>query len=142
MSTPIIVQQKMDASIDEVWSALTDRGEMKSWYFDISDFEMEIGKQFNFYEPGDARKYHHQGIVLDFVVNEKLKHSWSYPDFSDAETIIIWELYPEDEGTIVRLTHENVDRFKDLGEGFSKEDFTKGWNVIIRQSLKSYVENK
>ncbi|ASK29869.1 ATPase [Chryseobacterium sp. T16E-39] len=142
MRTPIIVQQKMDASIDEVWSALTDREEMKSWYFDISDFEMEIGKQFNFYEPGDAKKYHHQGIVLDFVVNEKLKHSWSYPDFSDAETIISWELYPEDEGTIVKLTHENVDHFKDLGEGFSKEDFTKGWNVIIRQSLKSYVENK
>lgn len=142
MSTPIIVQQKVDASPDKVWMALTDRDQMKSWYFDISDFELEIGKQFNFYEPGNEKKYHHQGSILDFTINERLKHTWSYPEFSDAETTVIWELQPEDGGTMITLTHENTDLFKNLGEGFSKENFTKGWNVIVGESLKSYLENK
>ncbi|MBK1897150.1 SRPBCC family protein [Chryseobacterium paridis] len=142
MSSPIIVEQKVEASVDEVWEALTDKEKMKSWYFDISDFELEPEKQFNFYEPGDEKKYHHHGHILDFRINEKLKHTWSYPGFSDAETIVTWELHPKEGGTVIKLTHEYVDRFKDLGEGFSEENFTEGWNVIIRQSLKSYVENK
>lgn len=142
MSTPIIVQYKVDAPIDKVWKALTDKEEMKSWYFDISDFKLEIGKQFNFYEPGEAKKYHHQGVVLDFVTNEKLKHSWAYPELSDAETIVTWELQTEGNGTLAKLTHEDIENFKELGEGFSRENFTEGWNAIIGQSLKLYLENK
>ncbi|MBT2622397.1 MULTISPECIES: SRPBCC family protein [Chryseobacterium] len=142
MSTPIIVQYKVEAPVDEVWEALTDKEKMKSWYFDISDFELETGKQFNFYEPGEAKKYHHQGNVLDFTANEKLKHTWSYPEFSDAETIVTWELQPDGKDTIVKLTHDDIDHFKELGEGFSRESFTEGWNAIIGQSLKLYLEDK
>lgn len=142
MNTPIIVQQKIEAPIDEVWVALTDKERMRSWYFDIEDFELKTGKEFNFYEPGEAKKYHHQGHILDFIINKKLRHSWSYPEFSDAETVVTWELQSEDDITVVKLTHEDIDHFKNLGEGFSIEDFTKGWNIIVGQSLKSYLENK
>lgn len=142
MSTPIIVQYKVDAPIDEVCQALTNKEEMKSWYFDISDFELETEKQFNFYEPGEAKKYHHQGVILDFVLNKKLKHSWAYPEFSDAKTIVTWELQPEGNSTVVKLTHEDIEHFEELGEGFSRENFAEGWNAIIGQSLKLYLENK
>ncbi|ASW73138.1 ATPase [Chryseobacterium piperi] len=140
MNTPIIIQKKVEAPIDEVWEALTDKEKMKSWYFDVPDFELNTGKQFNFYEPGEEKKYHHQGNILDFVPNEVLKHTWCYPELSDKETIVTWELQPDGNGTLVKLIHENVDNFKALGDSFSRQSFTEGWNGIIGQSLKSYLE--
>lgn len=140
MNTPIIVQYKINAPVEKVWKALTDKNEMKSWYFDIQDFEPEVGNVFNFYEPGGENKYHHQGEILEIIPHQKLKHSWSYPDFSDQKTTVTWELSPEENGTLVKLTHEGIENFKDLGDSFSRESFTGGWNAIIGQSLKKYLE--
>jgi len=120
MITPITVQYKINAPAEKVWKALTDKNEMKSWYFDIQDFALEIGKEFNFFEPGGENKYHHQGEILEIIPNQKLKHTWSYPDFSALKTIVTWELLPEDGQTLVKLTHENIENFKDLGDGFFK----------------------
>lgn len=137
MSTPITVQYTINASAEKIWKALTDKNEMKSWYFDIQDFALEIGKEFNFFEPGGENKYHHQGEILEIISNQKLKHTWSYPDFSALKTIVTWELFPEDGQTLVKLTHENIENFKDLGDGFSRDNFTQGWNTILGQSLKN-----
>ncbi|MBV8328264.1 SRPBCC domain-containing protein [Chryseobacterium sp.] len=141
MSTPITVQYKINAPANTVWKALTDKNDMKSWYFDIEDFKPEVGNVFNFYEPGSARKYHHQCEILDILPEHKLVYSWSYPDFSPLKTTVTWELFPEGEQTLVRLTHEGIENFKDLGEGFSRESFTEGWNVIIGQSLRGHLEH-
>ncbi|MCS4300824.1 SRPBCC domain-containing protein [Chryseobacterium sp. BIGb0232] len=140
MNTPITVQYKINVPIEKVWTALTDKNEMKSWYFDIQDFEPELGNVFNFYEPGGENKYHHQGEILEIISHKKLKHTWAYPDFSDQKTTVIWELQSEDNGTLVTLTHEGIENFKDLGEGFSRKNFTGGWNAILGQSLKEYLE--
>lgn len=140
MSVPIVVEYKVNAPIEKVWKALTDKKEMKSWYFDIPDFELAEGKQFNFYEPGDAKKYYHQCEILEIIPHQKLKHSWAYPEFSKEKTVVTWEINAEDDGTLIRLTHEGIDNFKDLGESFSRNSFTEGWNGIIGQSLKTYLE--
>ncbi|MEG0927578.1 SRPBCC family protein [Chryseobacterium sp.] len=140
MNTPIIVQYKINAPFEKIWSALTNQNEMKSWYFDILDFELKVGNIFNFYEPGGENKYHHQCEILEIIPNKKLKHTWAYPDFSDLKTTVTWELQPEDSGTLVKLTHEDIENFKDLGDGFSRENFTGGWNSILGQSLKQYLE--
>ncbi|MBP2615095.1 SRPBCC family protein [Chryseobacterium jejuense] len=140
MNTPITVQYRINVPAEKVWKVLTDKSEMKCWYFDIQDFELAVGKVFNFYEPGGENKYHHQGEILEIIPNQKLKHSWCYPDFSDQKTTVTWELQSEDDGTLVKLTHEDIENFKDLGEGLSRENFTGGWNSILGQSLKEYLE--
>lgn len=82
MHENVTVQQSVSAPVDKVWNALTDKAQMKEWYFDISDFELGIHNEFNFFEPGDEKKYHHHGEILELIPNEKLKHTWSYPEFS------------------------------------------------------------
>ncbi|MFC3158272.1 Uncharacterized conserved protein YndB, AHSA1/START domain [Chryseobacterium arachidis] len=141
MSNPIIVEHKVNAPIDKVWQALTDKNEMRIWYFDIEDFELKIGAIFNFYEPGDEKKYHHQAEVVEIIPNKKLKHTWTYPEFSDQKTILTWELQADADHTLIKLIHDDIDYFGDLGENFSRNAFTEGWNGIIGQSLKPYLEN-
>ncbi len=140
MNTPITLQYNINAPIEKVWEGLTNKDEMKFWYFDIQDFELEVGRIFNFYEPGGENKYHHQGEILEIIPLQKLKHTWTYPDFSEQKTTVIWELQSMDNGALVKLTHEDIENFKDLGEGFSRENFTGGWNSIVGQSLKGYLE--
>ncbi|MEC3875287.1 SRPBCC family protein [Chryseobacterium salviniae] len=141
MSHPIIIEQKVNAPAEKVWGALTNRNEMKIWYFDIPDFIPEVGAVFNFYEPGDERKYHHQAEILEIIPEKKLRHTWFYPEFSDQKTTVTWELEPQAESTLIRLIHENINGFNDLGENFSEKAFNEGWTQIIEQSLKRYLEN-
>lgn len=56
MENSIIIKKKINAPIERVLKALTDKNELPSWYFDIADFEAEAGQSFNFYEPGEEKK--------------------------------------------------------------------------------------
>lgn len=141
MENTITVQKKINAPIEKVWEALTDKNELPFWYFDIADFDAEVGKSFEFYEPGEEKKYLHQIEIIEVIPNKKLKHSWFYPTFSEEKTFVTWNLEEDDNGTLVTLTHEGTEKFKHLGDGFAKESFTQGWNEIIGQSLKLYLEN-
>lgn len=141
MHENVKVSVKVNAPVDKVWNALTDKEQMKNWYFDIPDFELKEGNAFNFYEPGEGRKFHHHCEITEVVPQEKLKHSWTYPDVSKEKTLVKWELKPENEGTVVTLVHKGLENFHHLGEDFYPESFQKGWEDILGKALKEYVEN-
>ncbi len=140
MHDNVVVKQRINASVEKVWSAITDKAQMKQWYFDISDFELKEGSSFNFYEPGDERKYHHHCEITEVIPNEKFKHSWSYPDISNEKTIVKWELEPDGDGTMITLTHKGIENFDHLGKDFQHKSFEAGWTEILGQSLKDYLE--
>lgn len=137
---PIIVEQSYKTGIEKVWKALTDINLMKQWYFIIDDFELTEGATFNFYEPGEKRKFHHRCLIKKIAYMKMLQHTWTYPDYSDGESIITWEL--EQTGTEVRvkLTHEKVESFDDAGPDFKRENFEAGWNEILGTSLRTILE--
>lgn len=140
MNENVIVKQKLNASKEKVWNALTEKSEMKKWYFDIPDFELEIHKTFNFYEPGNEKKYHHQCEILEIIPNEKLKHTWFYPELSNQKSVVSWNLEEIEDGTLVTIVHQNLVNLKDLGKDFQKESFENGWTEILGKSLKEFVE--
>lgn len=141
MHENIIVKHKINASVEKVWNALTDRSQLKDWYFDIPDFEPKVHAEFNFYEPGGENKYHHRCEIVEIIPLKKLKHSWAYPEFSKDKTMVKWELSKDGDGTIVTLTHKGLENFEHLGNDFQRESFKNGWEAIIGQSLKNYLEN-
>lgn len=140
MNDPIIIEYKVNAPVEKIWNALTDKEELKSWYFDIPDFKLGLFEIFNFYEPGEEKKYHHQAQILEIIPNRKLKHTWHYPELSKGKTVVTWELQPDETGTLVRLAHDEIENLKDLGENFSEEAFIEGWHEIIGKSLKPHLE--
>jgi len=38
---PIVIERTYNAQIEKVWNAITNREQMKQWYFDIADFKAE-----------------------------------------------------------------------------------------------------
>ncbi|WP_430615649.1 SRPBCC family protein [Flavobacterium sp. JP2137] len=74
----------------EIWRALTDRGLLKTWCFDIADFELQEAKTFNFYEPGDAKQYHHQCTIKAVESHKVFSHTWTHPSHSKGESLLTW----------------------------------------------------
>lgn len=74
------------------------------------------------------------------IPNVKLKHTWSYPEFSKEKTIVKWRLEEADGGTLVTLTHKGLENLNHLGNDFRRESFEEGWNEIVGKNLKEFVE--
>ncbi len=138
MNEPIIIQECFHVSAEKIWQAITDKEQMKQWYFDISDFELKANATFNFYEPGDEKKFHHQCVIKKIIQPRLFQHTWAYPYKSKGESLVTWEIIPVGRFTLVKLTHEGVESFSDGGNDFARENYEAGWTEILEKSLKSF----
>lgn len=135
---PVIVERLLDAPVKKVWEALTDNGQMRKWYFDISSFKLQLGFEFQFEGRSEEQTYVHLCKITEIVPEEKLQYSWRYAGYR-GNSLVTFELFTEGDKTRIKLTHQGLETFPE-GLDFSKESFTNGWNQIIGKSLKDFVE--
>ena len=136
---PFVIERTYNAPIEKVWKALTDKQQMKQWYFDIAEFKPEVGFEFTFTGGSEEKKYTHLCKVLEVIPNKKLSYSWRYEGYPGS-SIVTFELFDEGKETRIRLTHEGIETFPKNLADFAKESFAKGWTYIIGTSLKDFVE--
>lgn len=140
MSNPVIVEQTVNAPAAKVWKALTDKDQMKQWYFDLSDFRPEVGFEFSF--PGQGHKgeqYIHLCRITEVIPNKKLQYSWKYQDYT-GDSLVTFELFEENDKTRVRVTHDGLETFPQQTADFARESFNAGWTELIGKSLPKFVE--
>lgn len=136
---PIVIERTYNASVERVWKAITDKDQMKEWYFDIAEFKAEKGFEFQFSGIGkEGESYLHLCKIIEVIPNKKLKHSWRYDGY-EGDSFVTFELFDEGGKTKVKLTHEGLETFPAV-PAFAKENFVQGWTQIIGTSLKEYVE--
>ena len=137
---PFVIERTFNAPIEKVWKAITDKEQMKQWYFDIAEFKPEPGFEFQFKAGDENTKFLHLCKITEVITGRKLVHSWKYEGHT-AETYVTWELFEEGNKTRLRLTHEGLERIAPYGPAFAKENFAAGWTDIVGRSLKEFVEN-
>ncbi|MCF8240564.1 MAG: SRPBCC domain-containing protein [Melioribacteraceae bacterium] len=137
---PFVIEREYDAPIDKVWEALTDNSQIKQWYFDIAEFKPEVGFEFQFEGGKDDRRYIHLCKVTEVIPTKKLSYTWRYDGYPGSSHVI-WELFDANGKTKVRLTHENLESFGTGNPDFAKENFVQGWNAILGELLKDFLEN-
>jgi uncharacterized protein YndB with AHSA1/START domain len=138
---PIVMERVYNAPVARVWKALTDRDQMKEWYFNIAEFKAEPGFEFSF-EAGDpnATMYNHLCVVKDVVPERKLSYTWRYEGY-EGDSLVTFELFPEGNSTRLKLTHEGLETFPPIAS-FAKKNFVMGWTDITGRTLKEYVEKE
>jgi uncharacterized protein YndB with AHSA1/START domain len=139
MEQPFTIERTFNTSIENAWSALTDKEQMKAWYFNIPEFKPEVGFEFTFDGGNEGRKYVHLCEITEVVVNKKLGHTWRYKGY-DGVSYVLFELFAEEAGTRVKLTHEGLETLPQSNPDFKKENFSAGWNHIIGTSLKDFLQ--
>jgi uncharacterized protein YndB with AHSA1/START domain len=136
---PIIIDRTYDASPERVWKAITDRDQMKQWYFDIAEFKPDVGFEFRFTGGTEEKKYLHICKITEVVVGKTLTYSWHY-DGLPGRSYVTFELIKEGNQTRVRLTHKGIESFPADDPNMGRGSFLAGWTHIIGTSLKGYVE--
>lgn len=138
---PIIVERTLDATSEKVWQAITDKKQMKEWYFDFEEFKPEVGFQFQWYGYDGQKKWLHAGKITEVVPGKKLSYTWSYPGY-DGESLVTFELFAEGNKTRLKLTHKDIDTFPSDVPGLDIKNFIAGWTEIIGTLLPNYLAKK
>lgn len=135
-----IIERTYNAPVEKVWNALTDKDQMKEWYFKLDEFRPEPGFEFSFAGQGHkGEKYIHLCKVLEVVKHKKLSYSWTYKDYP-GYSVVTFELFSEGGNTRLVLTHAGLETFIQDNADFARESFAAGWTELIGKLLKQYVE--
>lgn len=139
---PIIKEVIINAPVDVVWEAITDKEQIKQWSFDFIDFKPEVGNEFTFWGGDETKKFLHISKVVEVIPGKKLSFTWRY-EHSKGDSVVTYELIKEDDNTTrVKLTHEGVEIFANDGPDYSRSNFVAGWEDIIGNLLKNYIEKE
>lgn len=138
---PVIIEKTVQAPVSKVWKAITDKEDMKQWYFDLEEFRPVQGFEFSFNGKGKTGETMvHLCRVTEVVPERKLAYSWRYPGY-EGNSLVTFDLFPEGNSTRVKLTHSGLDTFPAM-EDFRREDFVMGWTELIGKLLPRFLENK
>jgi uncharacterized protein YndB with AHSA1/START domain len=136
----VTVQLKTAMSTDRVWKALVDRDEVKQWFFPLEDFQPFEGFEFSFEGQAEDRTYMHHCIITEVIPGKKLSYSWAYEGYGGKSQVNFY-LQPEENGSTLELVHEGLENFSPANPDFDPANFRKGWEHIIKISLKDQLES-
>jgi uncharacterized protein YndB with AHSA1/START domain len=132
----IVIERTFNAPVSKVWKAITDKDEMKNWYFNLEEFKPVVGFTFQF--SGDATpgvQYQHLCGVTEVIAEKKLTYSWRYDGYP-GNSYVSFELFEQGEKTLVRLKQEGVDSFAAAGPDFAKKQFCGRLDLFCTQCFK------
>lgn len=138
---PFVIERILNAPAEKVWKAITDKDQMKQWYFDLADFKPEVDFEFQFEGGNEGRSYLHLCKITEVVPGKKLQYSWRYDGY-EGISFVTFELFDEGDKTRLKLTHEGLETFPANNLDFAKQNFVQGWTEIIGTNIKKFVENQ
>lgn len=137
----IILEKVYNAPLEMVWKAITEREQMKLWYFELpKEFKAEVGSVFDWMGgPADGKQWLHRGKVVKVIENNLFSHTWEYPGYSGT-SLVTWQLTAIDSNTTKLLfTHEFSIPFDANEEALRRENFVAGWDYIINTGLTEFL---
>jgi uncharacterized protein YndB with AHSA1/START domain len=137
---PLVFERTYKAPIEKVWKAITDKNQMKEWYFELEEFKPQPGFEFSFYGGKDGKQYLHKCKVIDARPFTKLSYSWSYDGYPGASLVTFDLAELPGRQTKLTLTHSGLDTFPRNEPAFAPESFSEGWTYITGTSLRDFVE--
>ena len=137
---PLVVERTFDAPVALVWGALTDKEDIKQWFFNLPEFTPAVGSEFQFDVEHEGFSYRHRCKVTEAIPNKRLAYTWRYEGHA-GDSLVTLELSAEGSKTRIKLTHEGLETFPKL-PAFARKNFMGGWTQIVGTSLKDFVEGR
>src|SRR4030095_14678042 len=135
------VSININASIAEVWDALTNPKIIKEYFFGTNTItDWKVGKPIRFTGEWEGKTYEDKGTVLEFERNKLVKYSyWSsmsgIEDKPENYVIVTYKLDGMDGRVNLTVTQQNIPDEK------TKEHSVENWKKVL-DGLKNVVEKK
>jgi uncharacterized protein YndB with AHSA1/START domain len=142
MDEPIIIEQQFEASLNEVWEAITLPEKMKQWYFaNITAFEPRVGFETGFLVQSEEREFPHHWKITEVIPEKKIAYIWTFKGYPGVSKVS-FDLFEQQEGTRLGVTATVIEPFPaDIPE-FKRESGVAGWTYFIKERLKSFLEEQ
>src|SRR5881398_2732786 len=124
-NSPLVVERVLNAPAARVWKALTNRDEMKHWYFELEEFKPEVGFEFQFTVEHEGFKYHHLCKITEVIPQKKIAYTWRYAG-EEGDSLVTFEFFADGDKTRLKLTHEGLETFPKL-PAYARAKFEAGW---------------
>lgn len=142
MQRDLVIKWYFPHPAEKVWECLTNPELVSQWLMK-NDFKPIVGHKFNFYTK-PIPKMGFDGIVycevLEIVPGQKLVYTWKggpKPGVIGLDTVLIWTLSREGEGTRVVLEHSGFKGFKNLIASVFME---AGWKKNIPRRMGKLLD--
>jgi len=133
----VLSEHIYNVTIERAWRALTNKEEMRIWYFpQVEEFKPIVGFKFVFADDGSP--YQKLWRVTHVEEGRVLSHTWDYK-FLSGSSLVNFELFEEGGRTRLKLTHTGIGSFPDDAH-FARERFVSGWETILGNNLKNHLE--
>ena len=113
----ITFERSIRHPIRVVWEALTESDHLARWYMTRARLDAREGGSID-YRSGPA-EYHVTGKILVWQPPRVFEHEWNVEPRKELpkgeKSIVRWELTPDGEGTLLRLTHKRLTRQTAIG---------------------------
>lgn len=137
---PIQVSTKINASIENVWEAITSPSLLKQWFAAIDTEELRDGDTFRFLELFGDEQLLHECLILEMNSPTNFRHTWAYPDLSQASSTVNWDLEKDGNQTEVIVTQESIHQIAvDLPE-LTPDRLIGFWETSLNRNLKRFLE--
>jgi len=138
MDKPLIeVSKTMDATPDEVWSALTSPQKLKRFFFG-SDVESDwkVGAPIRFRGEMKGKPYEDHGEIRSFAPRKKLEFTHysplsGKPDKPENYNVVAFELTPRGDKTVVTLSQGKANGDPTEADLKQKAEFEKNWRGVL-----------
>jgi uncharacterized protein YndB with AHSA1/START domain len=112
-------ERRLKHSPEDVWKALVEPGELRSWHPTPFELEPKPGGSISYREGPEMS----DGEVIAYEPPHTLAYTW-------GEDELRWELRPAEAGCLLILTHSFADRFKAARDA-------AGWDICLEALLAS-----
>lgn len=144
----VIAEVHIAAPADRVFRALTDESALIRWFNDptcpVKFWKMDArpGGSYSYAtEKGtvvvnNVSEFECHGEILEFDPPHLLAYTWiaNWHDDKSRRTVVRWELTPDADGTLVKVTHSGL-----ANEAASRKDYSSGWLGVL-DALKKFAE--
>jgi uncharacterized protein YndB with AHSA1/START domain len=144
----IVSEIQIAAPPERVFKALADPGELKQWFSSpecpVKMWEMDPrldGAYRYSTEKGSiivngVSEFECHGHITEFDPPRVLAYTWyaNWHDDSTRRTVVRWELTPQEDGTLVRVTHSGLSNLP-----IARKDYCGGWPGVV-EMLKRFIE--
>lgn len=138
MTKNIVKTTFIPSAPEDVWEALTNPGEISAWLMPTENFKAVEGEVFSMQArpmgQWDGKIY---GKILRVQAPKILCYTWK-GDQMKSNTIIMWMLEPQNNGTLLTLHHTGFSGFSDYMLGVFH---AMGWGKFIKK-LKRLIASR
>ena len=137
----LVLKRRLKAPAEKVYQAWTQPDQMMLWWGStphntrktIAETDLRVGGRFRVQYWGQNDEHHSvSGVYREVVPDRKLVFSWAWQSTPERESQVTIDLKPDDDGTILTLTHEQF--FNEQ----ACDDHRRGWTIALDNLERIY----